>query len=207
MHRLEHKVSSVQLWWCPGTARKHESPSSGWWHLACHVPGLGSSFLPDKGLSASGAGSIPLAPFPSHVSVLEVCLLFHSIMAGQFIRLPLRYRTSIGFPQTGLCGSSFKHASRQQISGTTLDKAYHVTGLYASSCHVTGLCRLLFSAEYSVSRRAPLLREVRGLLALSIHGVYCHSRLQVVAVMEGWVVWAVVVELVAQQGCSLRRGV
>ena len=64
-----------------------------------------------------------------------------------------------------------------------------------------------FFAENSVSRRATLLREARGLLALSIHSVHGHCRLQVVAVMESRVVWAVVVELVAQQGCSLRRGV
>lgn len=108
MHRLEHKMSSVQLGWYPGTAGKQGSSSSGWWHLVCHVPGLCSSFLPVKGLSASGAGSIPLAQFPLHVSVLEVCPLFHSIMAGQFIRLPLHYRTSISSLQTGLRGFSLQ---------------------------------------------------------------------------------------------------
>lgn len=85
--------------------------------------GLGSSFLPVKGLSASGAGSTPPAHFPLCLSVLAVCLRSHSIMSGQFIRLPLRYRTSIRSPQ----------ASRQQTSGTTLDRVRHVTGLYAGS--------------------------------------------------------------------------
>lgn len=54
---------------------------------------------------------------------------------------------------------------------------------------------------------AAQLGAVRGLLALSIHSVHCHGRLQVVAVMEAWVVWAVVMEPVAQQGGSLRWGV
>lgn len=55
--------------------------------------------------------------------------------------------------------------------------------------HVKGiLCRLISSQEHSASPRAPLLGELRGLLALGIHGVYCHGCLKVVAVMEGRVV-------------------
>lgn len=114
MHHLELKVSSVQLWWHPGTARKRGSPSSGWWHLVCHVPGLCSSFLPVKGLSASGAGSIPLARFPLHVSLLEVCLLSHSITAAQFIRLPLHItEPASDSHKQDLVVSVFKHARRQ----------------------------------------------------------------------------------------------
>lgn len=78
-----------------------------------------------------------------------------------------------------------------------LDKACHVTGLSAGS----------FLLRAFLSPRAPLLGERRGLLALSVHRVHCHGRLHVVAVVEGRVVWAVVMELVAQQGCSLRWGV
>lgn len=115
--------------------RKHGRPSSGWWHPAFHVPGLCSSFLPVKGLSASGAGSVPLAQFPFHVSLLEVCLLSHSFTAAQFIRLPLHYRTSIRFSQTGPCGFSFLNTpAGSQTSGTTLDKACHVTKLCVVSC-------------------------------------------------------------------------
>lgn len=81
----------------------------------CHVPGICSSPLPGKGSSASGAGNIPLAQFPREVSLLELCLGFHSIMAGQFIstggppspRPRLHFRTSFSFSQTGLCGFSF----------------------------------------------------------------------------------------------------
>lgn len=59
--------------------------------------------------------------------------------------------------------------------GTTLDKACDVTGLYAGS--------------FSFLPQSILLLEVKGgLLALSIHRVHCHGRLQVVAVMEGRVV-------------------
>lgn len=175
MHHLELKVSSVQLWWHPGTARKRGSPSSGWWHLVCHVPGLCSSFLPVKGLSASGAGSIPLARFPLHVSLLEVCLLSHSITAAQFIRLPLHItEPASDSHKQDLVVSVFKHA-RSHAGGTTLDKACDVTGLYAGS--------------FSFLPQSILLLEVKGgLLALSIHRVHCHGRLQVVAVMEGRVV-------------------
>lgn len=99
----------------------------------------------------------------------------------------------------------FKHASGQQTGGTTLDRAHHVTGLSASMSHdkaVWGGGAFLLRAFWAAQ-----LGAVRGLLALSIHSVHCHGRLQVVAVMEAWVVWAVVMEPVAQQGGSLRWGV
>lgn len=150
--------------------------------------GLGSSFLPVKGLSASSAGSTPLAQFPLRVSVLEVCLLFHSIMASQFIRLPLRYRTSIRSPQTGLCGSSFSTSQQAANQWNHIGQCV--------SCD-RAVCRLMPRDRAAGGLISSQRREVRRLLALRIHGVHCHGRLQVVAVMEGWVVWAVVVELVA----------
>lgn len=129
MHHLELKVSSVQLWWCPGTARKHGSPFSGWWHPVCHVPGLCSSFLPVKGLSASGAGSIPLAPFPFPVSLLEVCLLSHSSLSAP----PPSQNQHQSLTNRTLWFQFLNTPAGSQTSGTTLDKACDVTGLYAGS--------------------------------------------------------------------------
>lgn len=81
-----------------------------------------------------------------------------------------------------------------------------MTGLPASSRHTTRLyAGAHFFSEHS--GWVTQLGEVRGLLAFSIHSVHCHGRLQVVAVMEARVVWAVVMEPVTQQGGSLRRGV
>lgn len=113
MHHLELKVSSVQLWWHPGTSRKCGSPSSGWWHPVCHVPGLCPSFLPVKGLSASGAGSIPLA------GSLSTCLCWRYA----YCPIPSRQLSLSGSPSItepasdshtqDLVVSVFKHARRQ----------------------------------------------------------------------------------------------
>lgn len=197
----------MQLQWRPGMARKQACLSSSWWHLACLVPGICFSSLPVKGSSVSGAGNIPLAQFPLQASLLEVCPLFHSVMAGQFISTPSSPTASISEPalaphKQDSVASVFKQASRQQTSPTALDRA-RIQGV---SCERV-LRGLLSSPEHSASPRAPLLGEVRGLLALGVHGVHCHGCLEVVAVMERRVVRAVVVELVTQEGCGLRWGV
>lgn len=163
MHHLELKVSSVQLWWHPGTARKRGSPSSGWWHLVCHVPGLCSSFLPVKGLSASGAGSIPLARFPLHVSLLEVCLLPHSITAAPFIRLPSTLQNQHQILTNRTLWFQFLNTpAGSHAGGTTLDKACDVTGLYAGS--------------FSFLPQSILLLEVRGRAVSTQHPPCALSR-------------------------------
>lgn len=64
-----------------------------------------------------------------------------------------------------------------------MDKAHThkvscVMGFYAGSFLLSAFC----------ISQGPSAWEVRGLLALSIHGVHCHGSLKVVAVMEGRVV-------------------
>lgn len=111
----------------------------------CHVPGICSSPLPGKGSSASGAGNIPLAQFSRQVSLLELCLGFHSIMAGQFISTggAPPPPASISEPASAshkqdFVVSVFKHASRQQRPRTSLTKhrhqASHGPEFHARSC-------------------------------------------------------------------------
>lgn len=163
MHHLELKVSSVQLWWYPGTARKCGSPSSGWWHLVCHVPGLCSSFLPVKGLSASGAGSIPLA------GSLSTCLCWRYA----YCPIPSRQLSLSGSPSTlqnqhqiltnrTLWLQFLNTPAGSQAGGTTMDKACHVTGLYAGS--------------FSFLPQSILLLEVRGRAVSTQHPPCAPSR-------------------------------
>lgn len=171
--------------------------------LVCCVPAICSSSLPVQG--ASGAGNVPLTQFPLQVSLLEVGLLFHSIGSVHQQTQPPAFQNRPQLLTNWTLRLQFKHTPRQQTDRVQPPQTKHR--------HKGVLCgrvlhRLISSRVSAPHHPGPLCLGRQGnLLALGIHGVHCHGGLKVVAVMEGRVLGTVMVELVTQEGCSLRWGI